>query len=96
MSTPPFFGLQVASMLFFLPGVLLLTGSSDVSLATGAVFLGLAAVVHSYAWWYALHQQDGWRNPGKFVREVAKPILVAVYPSRLCSSGPGAWCPDRL
>ena len=85
--------LLLASAVLFLIGLLLLllAGQSDVGLAISVVFVGLSAVVLSYSLW-SLHPEGDWSNPGKFLQEVSKPLvlLFALLGAALVLQGLGA------
>ncbi len=85
--------LLLASAVLFLLGLLmlLLAGESDVGVATSVVFVGLSAVALSYFLW-SLHQEDGKRNPGEFLQEITKPLVVlfALLGAALALQGLGA------
>ena len=71
-----FFLLAAGAALFFL-GVLLLllVGESDIGLAVGVVVIGLSSIVMAYFWW-AINPEHNWKEPGRFLHEIAKPLVV--------------------
>ncbi|MDE2838286.1 MAG: hypothetical protein OXL97_12410 [Chloroflexota bacterium] len=68
--------LAAGAALFFL-GVLLLllVGESDIGVAVGVVVIGLSSIVIAYFWW-AINPEHNWKEPGRFLHEMAKPVVV--------------------
>lgn len=84
--------LLVGTALFFL-GVLLLllAGESDVGVAVAVVVIGLSSVVMGYFLWSA-NPKRSWREPGRFLHDMAKPFVVvlAVLGAALIMQGLGS------
>ena len=71
-----FFLLATGAALFVL-GVLLLllVGDSDIGVAVGVVVIGLSSVLTAYSLW-SVNPKHSWREPGRFLHEMAKPLVV--------------------
>ena len=84
--------LLTASLVLWILGLLLLSGSSDAEKALAATFVGFGSVAHAYAWWYVLDQKEGGRSPLDFSQELIKAVIVllALLGAALVLQGLGA------